>query len=342
MKIAIVNDSPLAQMALRDALAGSDSMTVSWAASDGLEALEKCRAEKPDLVLMDIVMPRMGGVEATRRIMQECPCPILIVTSSVDSNVAEVFEAMGAGALDVVATPPLESGEAQSTLLAKIQAIATLYHSEPSPRAADTPRQPASPADAAVLIGSSAGGPAALAAILNSLSPDLPAAVVIVQHIDEKFSHDLAKWLSTNSRLPIGVASEGARLRTGQALIAPGGCHLIFGPDGGLHHTLQPASSYRPSVDVLFESAVRRGPRRLLGVLLTGMGRDGAEGLKKIKTAGHLTIAQDQATSAIFGMPRAAAEIGAAREILALPDIASRISEWSLFKNPHDHIRTIA
>jgi two-component system response regulator WspF len=333
MKVAIVNDSPLAQMALRDALSSETTLTVSWAASDGEEALEKCRADKPDIVLMDIVMPRMGGVEATRRIMKECPCPILIVTSSVDGNVAEVFEAMGAGALDAVATPPLESAAAQSALRAKIQSIATLYNPAISSPAFTTSRPVESPTSNCVLIGSSAGGPAALSTILSALPADLPAAVIIVQHIDEKFCHDLAKWLATTSRLPVEVAAENSLIQTGKVMIAPGGCHLIFGHDGRLHYTTQPASSYSPSVDVLFESAIRRGPKNLLGVILTGMGRDGAIGLKGLKDAGHLTIAQDQATSAIYGMPRAAAEIGAAREILALANIANRISEWSILKN---------
>jgi len=330
MKIAIVNDSLLAQMALRDAVSSEGTITVAWSASDGAEALEKCRADKPDIVLMDIVMPRMGGVEATRRIMKECPCPILIVTSSVDGNVAEVFEAMGAGALDAVATPPLESAAAQAALLTKIRSIATLYNQAAPAATAPPPRATASPASRCVLIGSSAGGPGALATVLSALPEDLQAAVVVVQHIDEKFCQDLAKWLATSSRLPVEVAEENVPARIGKVLIAPGGCHLIFGSDGRLHHTSMPASSYRPSVDVLFNSAVDYGPRNLLGIILTGMGRDGALGLKKLKEAGHLTIAQDEATSAIYGMPRAAAEIGATREILALPHIANRISEWTL------------
>lgn len=342
MKIAIVNDSPLAQIALRDALSSEGTITVSWSASNGAEALEKCRAEKPDIVLMDIVMPEMGGVEATRRIMKECPCPILIVTSSVDGNVAEVFEAMGAGALDVVATPPLESAAAQAALLTKIHSIATLYSPGTIAPASAPTRTTESPASACVLIGSSAGGPAALATVLSALPADLGAAVVIVQHIDEKFCHDLAKWLATSSRLPVEVAEENTPARVGKVLIAPGGCHLIFGSDGRLHHTSRPASSYSPSVDVLFESAVRCGPKNLLGIILTGMGRDGSLGLKKLKDAGHLTIAQDEITSAIYGMPRAAAEIGAAREILALPDIPIRISEWTLLKTQNDHARTLA
>lgn len=342
MKVAIVNDSPLAQMALLDALSSEETISVSWTAADGEEALQKCRTTKPDIILMDIVMPRMGGVEATRRIMKECPCPILIVTSSVDGNVAEVFEAMGAGALDVVATPPLDSESAQTALLAKIQSIATLYDPVLATPSASAARATQSPANACILIGSSAGGPAALAAILAELPADLPASVIVVQHIDEKFCHDLAKWLGTNSRLPVEVAEENASPCIGKVLIAPGGCHLVFGADGRLHYTDQPASSYRPSVDVLFESAVRRGPKNLLGIILTGMGRDGALGLKSLKDAGHLTIAQDHTTSAIFGMPRAAAEIGAACEILALPDIAGRISEWSILRNQNDHIRKLA
>lgn len=332
MKIGIVNDSPTA-MACLSQIVRAEGMTVLWTAVDGAEAVEKCRAEQPDILLMDLVMPRMDGVEATRRIMRDSPCPILIVTASVNRNVSAVFEAMGAGAVDVVATPSLQTPAAGRQLVEKIRVVASLGDLPVSLAAAESARNeersPDRDAGCCVLIGSSAGGPAALMEILPSLPADLPAAVIIVQHLDERFASELVSWLASRSLLPVRLAAEGEQVKMGEIWVAGGGRHLVFASDHRLHYTDQPLLPYQPSIDVLYDSALRYGPQHLLGVLLTGMGRDGAAGLKRLRAAGHPTIAQDEKTSAIYGMPRVAAEMKAASEILPLAQISHRIISWS-------------
>lgn len=326
MKIAIVNDSALAVEAIRRAVTSDRRHEVLWTARDGREAVAHCATKKPDLVLMDMIMPDVDGIEATRQIMQSHPCPILVVTASVRQNCGRVFEAMGAGALDVVATPSLDDDAGRAALLAKIDLIAQ-FAGEPG---SDCPHRHDADgeATAAILIGSSAGGPAALAEILRALPPDLPAGGVIVQHIDERFAPELAEWLNSRSALPVRAAVEGDVPEQGRVLLAARGDHLVFRSGGVLGYTTQPESApYRPSVDRLFQTALIGWTKPLVGVLLTGMGSDGAKGLKDLRDAGHFTIAQDRATSALYGMPKAAAALDAASEILPLPRIASRLVE---------------
>lgn len=324
MNIAIVNDSAMAIEAIRRVLADDPRHRVLWTARDGGEAIAQCAAAAPDLILMDMIMPNVDGVEATRQIMQVHPCPILVVTASVQTNCGRVFEAMGAGAIDVVATPCLDDAAGRDALLAKIDLIGQLTSGSPVSR---PPRHDSGAlAPTVVLLGASAGGPAALAKILGALPRDLPAGVIIVQHVDERFSSELAEWLNSQSALPVRAARKGDRPTAGQALLAARDEHLIFGAGGVLSYTPHPeATPYRPSVDRLFDSALADWTKPLVAVLLTGMGRDGARGLRNLRDAGHFTIAQDETTSALYGMPKAAAQLDAAREILPLNRIAPRI-----------------
>ena len=328
MKIGIVNDSPLAVASLRKIIEQTPGLEVMWTASDGEEAVAKCLAQRPDLLLMDLIMPRLDGVGATRRIMRDTPCPILIVTASVSGNVALVFEAMGAGAIDVVTTPAFSDPDMANQLVNKIRAVSSL--SEPAvsfelPKISD-PRNDDPPC---VVIGSSAGGPAALAEIFSRLPRDFAGAIVVAQHVDERFSKELAEWLAGTSKLPVKLAEAGDSLTAGQIYISDGGRHLVFSTPRMLDYRSTPLLNYQPSVDVLFDSARKHATHELLGILLTGMGRDGSQGLKRLRDAGHRTIAQDEASSAIYGMPRAAAMIGAAAEILPLAKISSRIVAWT-------------
>ncbi|RZI76419.1 MAG: chemotaxis-specific protein-glutamate methyltransferase CheB [Pseudomonas sp.] len=329
MRIAIVNDMPLAVEAMRRVLLQSPQHHVAWTALDGEEALERCRLDRPDLILMDLIMPRMDGVEATRRIMTESPCAILIVTADVETNAARAFAALGHGALDAVDTPVLGFGDPRTgapPLLAKIEALARLLDQD---RDLVAPARVHATGDVPlVAIGASAGGPAALAALLKGLSPHFSAGLVIVQHVDARFTPGLATWLGENCALPVRLAKENDRVLPGQVLIAGTDEHLIFKSRDRLGYTSSPAHlAYRPSIDVFFESAARIWPSPLVGVLLTGMGSDGARGLKVLRDCGHPTIAQDQATSAVYGMPKAAAALGAAAEILGLPQISGRLTE---------------
>jgi chemotaxis response regulator CheB len=326
MNIAIVNDSALATEAIRRVIDSDPRHSVLWTARDGNEAVRCCATARPDLLLMDMFMPNVDGVEATRQIMLRHPCPILVVTASVGANSGHVFEAMGAGALDVIATPSLDNSADRAALLTRIERIER-FVSEPTP-SPPRRREVTSRAPGAILLGSSAGGPAALADVLAAFSPDLPAGIVIVQHIDARFSRGLAEWLDSRSKVAVRAAIEGDRITPGVALLAARGDHLIFRSDGVLGYTPHPeTATYRPSVDRLFESAATCWTKPLVAALLTGMGRDGAAGLKLLRDAGHFTIAQDEATSALYGMPKAAAELGAASEILPLHRIGPRISE---------------
>lgn len=331
MKIGIVNDLRMAAEALRRAVALRPAHQVIWVAHDGAQAVAMCARETPDLVLMDLIMPGMDGVEATRQIMARTPCAILIVTASTGANAGRVFEAMGHGALDAVDTPPYQSGETlagASSLLAKIDRISRMVggRNGDGKTFKRSPDITATSSEQLVAIGSSAGGPAALMTLLAALPRDFPAAVVVIQHVDAQFALGMANWLNEKSALPVRVAKEGERVAAGTVLLAGTSDHLMLKTADRLGYTSEPGElAYRPSVDVFFHSVCRLWSGPAVGVLLTGMGRDGAVGLKALRQKGYYTIAQDRASSAVYGMPKAAAEIDAAVDILSLAQIAPRL-----------------
>jgi two-component system response regulator WspF len=336
MRIAIVNDVAMASEALRRILTSVPGYGVAWIATDGAEAVEKCRQDTPDLILMDLMMPVMDGVEATRRIMANTPCGILVVTSTLEGHSSEVFEALGAGALDVVQTPVL-AGNSQSqgtaALKFKLDAIGRLLdHNRPKRPGNSAPAEPlpgSSVGTRLIAIGASAGGPAAVASILGGLPGDFPAAIVIVQHVDAQFVPMMAAWLNQQSALPVRIVRQGDRPEANTALIACTSDHLVFMSPHSLGYSPEPRDCrYRPSVDVFFESAVRHWKGDVAGVLLTGMGRDGARGLKALREAGALTIAQDAGSSAVYGMPKAAIELNAAARILPVNEIAKELADF--------------
>jgi two-component system, chemotaxis family, response regulator WspF len=329
VRIGIVNDLSMAAETLRRLICASGEHKVVWIARDGAEAVTLSERDLPDLVLMDLIMPYMDGVEATRRIMNHTPCPILIVTASVGGNAAMVFEALGAGALDAIETPVIGSEKIGQALLMKIKSIERQSTAQEHFTDDILPKAE-SAANQLILIGASAGGPAALVEVLSALPQNFPPAIVIVQHIDEQFAPGLVEWLNGHSQLPVRLAREGDSLSSGTVLVAGSADHLVFKDSHRLGYTAEPEGNpYHPSVDVFFWSAARffRGP--MIGVLLTGMGRDGARGLKTLRDGGHPTIAQDQRTSAVYGMPKAAAAIDAASEILPLEKIGPRLRELS-------------
>jgi chemotaxis response regulator CheB len=262
--------------------------------------------------------------------MSETPCPILVVTSSVGANASRVFDAMGHGALDAVDTPSLDSGDSRPgtvALRAKIDAIRGLVGDKADGGGASARDAVAAPSgQRLVAIGASAGGPAALAKVLAALPADFPAALVIVQHVDERFAAGMADWLSLQSRLPVQVAREGDKPANGRVLLAGTNDHLTLKSGGWLGYTPDPGDYvYRPSVNVFFHSICRHWPGEVVGVLLTGMGNDGAQGLKALRAKGHHTIAQDQDSSAVYGMPKAAAAADAAVDILSIEQVAPRL-----------------
>jgi chemotaxis response regulator CheB len=332
MKIAIVNDLPLAVMALQRAIALNPLHQVIWTASNGMEAIEHCARQRPDLLLMDLLMPGIDGVETTKRIMAATPCAILVVTASTGANAWRVFEAMGHGALDAVDTPVFGGGDPKAgaaALLTKIDTLNHLIRAKDQVRL-ERGRLPGAtvmrPGQRLVAIGASAGGPAALAAVLEGLPADFPAAVVVVQHVDVQFAAGMADWLGKSSRLPVRLVAEGDQPETGAVLLAGTNDHLVMGNNGRLSYTPHPREYvYRPSVDVFFQSVTRYWTGPVTGVILTGMGRDGAVGLRALRNQGHYTIAQDEASSAVYGMPKAAVTLGAAVEVLPLGQIAGNL-----------------
>lgn len=341
MRIAIANDQLLAVDATRRVVLSTGEHTIAWVAHDGTTAVELCAGDRPDVILMDLLMPRMGGVEATRRIMAHTPCPILVVTADVDRHCAGVFAAMGVGALDAVNTPALAySGkpDGANALLAKLETIGRLTGTRTrntergtwkftASQRSPTPALPPGGRTPLVAIGASAGGPAALVRVLSHWPADFPAAVVVVQHVDAQFAPGLAHWLAGHTALRVRPARDGDHPHPGTVLIAGRNDHLVLDQPTRLVYTPKPAHAvFRPSVDVFFHSLVKYWPGEVIGVLLTGMGRDGAEGLKQLRNAGHCTLAQDRPSSAVYGMPKAAAELRAAREILPLDRIGPRVA----------------
>jgi len=335
MRIGIVNDSLIARVALQRAVASSPGHEVAWMARDGAEAVEMARLDGADLILMDLIMPGVDGVEATRRIMAQSPCPIVVVTSSVSGQLGKVYEAMGLGALDAVDTPELgPSGDLAGArpLLDKVATIAKLVGLAPRPVLASTdpvsgpPRPDVDPSWPLVLLGSSTGGPAALAEILAGL-PDSPySATVIVQHVDSAFAPGLARWLGERAGRRVELVEPGDRPLPGRVLLAATNDHVVLDEARRFRYVAEPAEvHYRPSVDVFFRSVADRWPEPGAAALLTGMGRDGAAGLLALKRAGWLTIAQDEPTSVVWGMPRAAVEVGAAGSILPIARVGPAV-----------------
>ena len=337
IRIAIVNDVPMAAEVLRRIVVSLPDAEVAWIAKDGQEAVEKCRADTPDVVLMDLIMPVMDGVEATRQIMKHCPCPILVVTATVSGNSNKVYESLGHGALDALNTPVLGrdgSIAGGDDLKRKIRNIVrlrsaggTLLKPDRPPSCTTADRSPA-PATPLLAIGASTGGPQALTKLIAGLARPIHYSVVIVQHLDTLFVPGFVEWMAYETQLPVRQIEPGTRPQIGAVGVACTQDHLVITSNGIFQYVREPSGCiHRPSVDVLFDSLARAPLQPGVGVLLTGMGRDGAVGLKALKDSGWKTIAQDQHSSIVWGMPGAAVKLGAADQVLPLDQIGPAISK---------------
>jgi two-component system, chemotaxis family, protein-glutamate methylesterase/glutaminase len=360
IRVLLADDSQVARELMTHLLNGDPQLTVIAAVNDGVEAVKAARALRPDVITMDIHMPGLDGFAASREIMETCPTRIVMITASIDPReVAATFRALEAGALAVVAKPgPVGRPEFEANceeLLRTVKVMSGVHVIKrwPSARAAATDlpatELPAtgggmtlkSPAPAGavspirqdlrvVAIGASTGGPMALKSLLANLPAGFPLPILIVQHISDGFDQGFIDWLGSATGFPVQRAIHGSKMQPGVAYVAPAGTHMTVGLAGTIELVAGPPEhGLRPSVARLFRSVDAAYGAAAAGVLLTGMGRDGALELQRMRRSGALTIAQDRESSVIFGMPAAAIKLGAAAHVLPPEGIAELLG--SLF-----------
>jgi two-component system chemotaxis response regulator CheB len=336
LKVLVVDDSAVARQVLTSVLSAA-GMEVS-AAPDPLFALRKLERFEPDVLVLDLEMPRMDGITFLRRLRQERDLPVVICSGVTDGRGEKALLALDEGAVEVVTKPKIAVRDflfESSVLLvdAVTAAAETRAKAGASTRSNPTLSQPGVLAERAarreiVALGASTGGPDAIRRVLAEFSPSAPP-IVVVQHMPAGFTAPFAKHLDATSRIEVREAVTGDRLRPGLALIAPGGRHLrVRRVSGGLEVLVAPGplvSRHRPSVDVLFESVAECAGAGAVAALLTGMGDDGARGMQQLKAAGAVTIAQDEPSSVVYGMPKSAVELGAVDEITSLDALAAAI-----------------
>lgn len=335
IKVLVVEDSPVVQHLLTHVIDGDPRLKVVGAAADAAEAVRLICRLSPDVVTMDIRLPRMDGFEATRWIMRDHPLPIVVVASNVDDKALDIsMNALRAGALSVVPKPAGSTQEdyraiadhlcTQLVIMSQVQVVRQRPLRTHAPALPPLPPQPA--VDMVALVAST-GGPGALARILGALPVGFSAPVVVVQHMGAPFMGGFAHWLGSVSALPVIVAAEGQRVRPGRVYVAPGDRHLTVVDGMCMLSDAPPVRGQRPSGDLLFDSLAAAKGHHGVGVLLTGMGEDGARGLAALRAAGGHTIAEDRSTAVIWGMPGAAVALGAAVEVLPLDGIAQRLEQ---------------
>jgi two-component system chemotaxis response regulator CheB len=331
--VLVCEDSRTYAEALTRALEHDGEIEVVGVYETAEQAIEALPRVQPDLVTMDLELPGISGLDAVEQIMSSHPVPILVLSAYVGPKSENAAAALAAGALDAVPKDDLDLGTPEggsaAALRRRVKLLSTVRVIR-HPRGRLTPPKPieAGATRTASVIGicASTGGPQALATILRTLPASFPVPIVIVQHITHGFTEGLIKWLGTTVPLPVRAAESGTRLEPG-ITVAPEGAHLLLSPRGQLvlDRSSRPGL-HRPSADVLFESLAAAAGKHAVAVVLTGMGRDGGEGVAAVRGAGGLTIAQDAETSVVFGMPKAAAERGA-ELVLPLHEIAGRLSQ---------------
>jgi two-component system chemotaxis response regulator CheB len=331
IRVLIVDDSSVIRMSYRMLLEAEPGFIVIGEATDPYEARELILAHEPDVLTLDIEMPRMDGLTFLRRLMQFRPTPVVLISSVAERGSAVAIEALHIGAAEVV-DKPMTAHARQRFGPTLFMALRAAVESRPRPRlGAVTPVTMAGPAGAAIVaIGSSTGGPAQLLDILPRLPKNLPP-IVIVQHMPEGFTAAFADRLGRTSGLDVREATTGEVLAPGMVRVAPGGRHLVVaGTARSVRLSVQEGpmvNFHRPSVDLFFQTVARVCGPAAVGVILTGMGEDGARGLLAMRQAGAMTLGQDEATSIVYGMPRAAFEVGAVARQVAIDDMPNVIVE---------------
>ena len=348
IRVLIVDDSAVVRQSLQDILASDPRIEIMGTASDPYHAAEKIRQEVPDVITLDVEMPRMDGVTFLLKIMSQHPIPVVICSSLTGSGSETAIRALEYGAIDIITKPRLGARQfleeskvrivdaVKAASVAKIRKISGFKARDIAPKlTADamlakpsTTRAMAQTTDKIVLIGASTGGTEALRTILESLPLDSPG-IVIVQHMPEHFTAAFAQRLNSICRVSVKEASDGDSVLRGHALIAPGNKHTLLKRSGARYYVEVKdgplVCRHRPSVDVLFRSAARYAGKNAVGVIMTGMGDDGSKGMKEMKGTGAFTIAQDEASSVVFGMPKEAIKLDAVQKVVSLDQIASSL-----------------
>ena len=347
VRVLITDDSAFMRQVVTRALESDGRFEVVGAAASGAEALVLCRQLDPQVVTMDFNMPGMNGAETTRAILAERALPIVMLSAHTQQGAQETLEALAAGAVDFVAKPSGEVsahlGDAKTELVEKLLAASGANLAALGPRAAEPVSEPASSRSSPfssrrfsltgeqrlIVVASSTGGPQALLRVVPQLRLAGRAALIIVQHMPDGFTSALAQQLTEAAGFPVREAQAGDGTEAGTALLAPGGTHLLLSRSGRVElRSDPPLHGVRPAADLTLVAAAQSFGRRTIGVVLTGMGRDGAKGLAAIKASGGTTLAQDKASSLVYGMPKAAVELGVVDTVSPLDRIAAVINRW--------------
>jgi len=338
IRVLCVDDSALIRSLMTEIINSQSDMVVVATASDPLIARDLVKQHNPDVMTLDVEMPRMDGLEFLEKLMRLRPMPVVMVSSLTEHGSESALRAMELGAIDFVTKPRLGIRDgllSYTELIAGKIRIAAAAKLLPARRAVsgaavEVPllRSPLLSTEKLIIIGASTGGTEAIREVLQPLPPDSPG-IMIAQHMPAGFTHSFAERLNGLCRINVSEAVHGERILPGHAYIAPGGFHLSL-VRSGANYVAQvdlapPVNRHRPSVDVLFDSAARHAGKNAIGVILTGMGRDGAEGLLRMRQAGSYTLAQDEASCVVFGMPREAIALGAAHEVVPLQDMSQRV-----------------
>jgi two-component system, chemotaxis family, protein-glutamate methylesterase/glutaminase len=351
-RVLIVDDSSFMRMAIRSILSKDPSIDIVATAADGMEGVEKAIALKPDVITMDIEMPRMDGIAALRQIMAKAPTRVIMVSTLTNEGAKATFEALDAGAIDYIPKNVTDSADAQAVfreeLLRKVKGAVTSRFSFSTaatlarPAAAAAPAVPRAASNKLtckkigyVGIGASTGGPVALQEVLSRIPVNFPYGIIVGIHMPKAFTGPYADRLNTKCSMQIREAVDGDILKPGLALIAPGGMHTTLVRHGSnimvkvVPTSAYPQYVYIPSVDLMISTMADATNGSMLGVILTGMGSDGFKGMQLLKGKGGVTIAQDEATSTIYGMPKACVDGGVADEVLPLGQIGFEISKFA-------------
>jgi len=340
IRVLVVDDSAFMRHMILKQLESEPLIQVVGTARDGVEAVEKAAELRPDCITLDVEMPRMDGLVALARIMRQSPTAVVMLSAMTSEGAEATIEALRLGAIDFVCKPSgtisLHLYAVREDLIRKIKMAvrsrlpSTLPTVRGTARAVSEPK-PVRPAGSfprqVVVIGSSTGGPRALYQLIPALPRDLPAAVLIVQHMPPGFTRSLAEGLDRGSQLSVAEASAGDRLETGLVLVAPGDHHMVITPEHKVHldHQTPRLNGVRPSVDVTLSSVAQVFGSAAVGVILTGMGRDGTRGALELRARGGRVVAEDEASCVVFGMPRSVIEEGAATAVVPLPQMADEI-----------------